>query len=86
MVQKLSGDNETNTRIDKSLSDDDIVIDFQKIMKENDKRKRNVRISRKENMIRNHFNHGFCKFRKQCKFLHICRHFISRYVCLTSVF
>ena len=54
-----------------------MLITFGKITQEKDKRKRNVKISRKENVIRNHFHRGFCKFRKQYKFLHICCHFIS---------
>ena len=30
-----------------------------------------------KNVICKHFNHNRCKFSKQCKFLHICRSFIS---------
>ena len=43
----------------RSLPDDDIVIIFGKITKEKDKRKRNVKIRKKKNVICNHFNSGF---------------------------
>ena len=33
--------------------------------------------NKKKNVICKHFNHNRCKFSKQCKFLHICRNFIS---------
>ena len=75
---KLSGDNELNKKVmEKSLPDDDIFIIFEKITKVKDKSEINIKISRKENVICKHFDSGFCKFRKQCKFLHICRQFIS---------
>ena len=52
LLNKLSGDNEPNERnskvVEKSLPDDDIGIIFEKITKEKDKRKRNIKISRKK--------------------------------------
>ena len=60
-----------------------LLLFSKKFAKEKDKRKRNVKISRKKTVICNHFNTGFCKFRKRCKFLHICRHFISG-ICMSD--
>ena len=36
----------------------------------------NVTSIKLKNVIRNHFNYDFSKFRKHCKFLHICRDFV----------
>ena len=39
------------------------------------------KVPTKKNVICKHFNHNCCKFSKQCKFLHICRNFISGSCC-----
>ena len=67
-------DNEIKSKIKKALADN-ITTNYKDVLMKI-KAAANVTSIKLKNVIRNHFNYDFSKFRKHCKFLHICRDFV----------